>query len=1387
MVSQIQQPSFRGAPRVLLIGEDARVVAEIAGLVHDEFQQAVVSGIVSAERLGARERDDTYDLCVVATESQPRCLSAVEWMRRHQRQCPLLLVLGFDQEELAAEVTRLGVEDYVLKTPHYQPRLRAVVSDLIHSRRKLSQTPDSPMISAQQFRDVVENSAQGILIQVDDRPVYANAALARMLGHTDPKELLVLDSVYDFVDSWDLPRLRRITAQHGAGREPPPHFVFRARRRDGGLVWLENRVNEASWNKRPAVQWNMVDVSDRQRAMNALRLATSVARRVDLAGDFDMAIGTALRWLARGMGWEVAESWIPASDGALEPGPVWCGNRHRFRGFIAGSRGQRFKPGEGLPGRVLMSGLPEWMEDVSVASGYFRRCILANEAGLRSACAIPVIAHGRTIAVLCFFMSESLPRSEQLVAALSAGAASLGPVMNQIEAENERRANVARTEVLISRNLDGILVVNDRDEILFANPAAEKSFGRSLDDLKGMRFGAPSMGQDVAEVEIHNPSTGANRVNEMRFADIHWDGEKARLVSLRDVTERLETRKALENHQAALQERVKELRCLYRISNELARTDAEWDEVLRNIVADIPPGWFYPESTCARLRVEDREVVSKHFQATKWSLICEVRVDTEAIGVVEVFYLEEKPERDIGPFLKEERHLLEDIARRIGQAVANRRYQEALQDSRRRFQDFAEAASDWLWEMDEHLRFSYFSERIEAVMGQPVSHWLGKAREELTGDGTEEDPKWRRHRADLEARRAFRDFRYTVALPGGSVKHIAISGVPVYDDQGKFRGYRGTGTDETRTVEAHDRAWESEHRLQTVADRLPGVVFQRLRKPDGRIEYPYLSAGVERILGYSAEELQNDPLIWTDLIHPDDRPRFEVAVAESGKTLEPMDFTFRMAPRAGEDRWVWHRSRPRRLANGDTLWDCIELDITKQKKAEARVQYLGYHDQLTGMPNRQLFVERVDQVLPLALRNEQTVAVAMLGLKRFKQVNEEFGMAGGDEVLRVAAERFKDCLRPGDTVARLGGDRFLLLLPSVNENPTTHKPFDRLLRAMDQPIIINHRQILVTFNMGIAVFPRDGRSAEELIQKADTAQAHFSRWGPGYGYTFYQGSMPSSETSKLALEKELSDGIESPDQLKAYFQPLYEAATGRLTGVETLARWMHPNRGLVAPGEFIQLAEDTGLINPLGLKILRQACAEAGRWRVAGLSDITVSVNLSAKQIRDPHLAGSIKNILDETRMPPERLVLEVTESTLIADLDYATQFMEELVAEGVKFSLDDFGVGYSSLSYLGRLPVHSLKIDRSFVRDLRDDPRGESTIKAVVALAHALDLNVTAEGIETTEQLEHVKQLGCDCLQGFLLGRPMPADELGSLLAAPGAAGGGYPGQVGASGRDLG
>lgn len=828
-----------------------------------------------------------------------------------------------------------------------------------------------------------------------------------------------------------------------------------------------------------------------------------------------------------------------------------------------------------------------------------------------------------------------------------------------------------------------------------------------------------------------------------------------------DITREHEAEQALRQRTLDLEERVKELHCLYGVSRVLSSREESLAEQLERVAALIPDGFHYPADTVCRVRLDRHEAASPGFRDTAQCLAADVTIDDTRRGRIEVFYLgKESP-----PFLPEERYLLDELASRLSQTLRLREREHQLETSRQTFRDFAEAASDWLWEMDAGLRFTDISRRFTEITGIAREDVLGKTRWDYSGVNRDADPAWRRHLEDLRAHRPFRDFRYSVTPPStGRTVHVRVSGKPLFDERGRFLGYRGTGTDETAEIEAREQAREMETRLTGIADRLPGIVFQRVLKANGEIAYPYMSAATGEVLGIDAEELMRDPKLGPETVHPEDRGRVRAAMLESARTLEPMDVEFRVRDANGAYRWTWQRSLPRRLDNGDVVWECIELNIDDRKKAQERAEHLAYYDQTTGLPNRRLFVERLRQVLPLARRSGEPLSVAVIGLNGFKRINQSFGMTGGDSVLHQAGERFQRCLRPGDTVAHLGGDRYLLLLPGVGATGRTHKPLFRLLREMERPFRIGEHRVNLTFNMGIATFGVDADDEETLISRADTAQIRCKRLGPA-NYLFFSKSV-QDEAAPVLVESQLRDAI-GTGQLEPYYQPLVDARTGRIMGAESLVRWNHPQRGLLTPAAFLDIAEESGLIVPLGEEMLRAACSGVARWKSEGVADISVNVNLSAVQIASPALRERLRQILDEVGVEPSRLVLEITESTLISDVDRVIPFMNQVIRSGVRFAMDDFGVGYSSLSYLSRFPLHEVKVDRLFTRSVATDSRTAAVVSAIVAMARSLNLTVIGEGVEEAGQERALRQCGCDLLQGYRFGRPMPAEEFERLLRA--------------------
>jgi diguanylate cyclase (GGDEF)-like protein len=438
------------------------------------------------------------------------------------------------------------------------------------------------------------------------------------------------------------------------------------------------------------------------------------------------------------------------------------------------------------------------------------------------------------------------------------------------------------------------------------------------------------------------------------------------------------------------------------------------------------------------------------------------------------------------------------------------------------------------------------------------------------------------------------------------------------------------------------------------------------------------------------------------------------------------------------------------------------LDITERKRAEEQVRTLAYHDGLTGLPNRLVFQDRLALAVAQAHRRGKGLAVLFLDLDRFKVINDSLGHSVGDLLIREVAVRLRSCLRVGDTVARLGGDEFTLLLPDVEDAMDTVRVANKALEIIRMPFDIDGRELFVTASMGISLYPGDGHDPETLVKNADAAMYRAKEQGRDT-YQLYTPALNATALERLALESSLRKAL-AQDELLLHYQPILDVATRRVHGLEALLRWRHPELGLVSPGEFIPLAELTGLILPMGPWVLRTACAQTRAWqeRQPGLR---IAVNLSARQFQEPGLVSHVTAALEETGLEPRYLQLEITETNAMHHAQTAIQTLRELKALGVGLSIDDFGTGYSSLSYLKRFPIDTLKIDQSFIRDIGTDPDDAAIASAIIALAHTLKLSVVAEGVETPEQLSFLSRYGCDRTQGYLFSPPLPAEGCAELL----------------------
>ncbi|WP_019142283.1 putative bifunctional diguanylate cyclase/phosphodiesterase [Noviherbaspirillum massiliense] len=433
------------------------------------------------------------------------------------------------------------------------------------------------------------------------------------------------------------------------------------------------------------------------------------------------------------------------------------------------------------------------------------------------------------------------------------------------------------------------------------------------------------------------------------------------------------------------------------------------------------------------------------------------------------------------------------------------------------------------------------------------------------------------------------------------------------------------------------------------------------------------------------------------------------------------------------------------------------------RHANERLHHLALHDGLTRLPNRTLLEDRIIQAISSAQRSGKPFSVMFLDLDRFKTINDSLGHHYGDKLLQAVAQRLTAILRSEDTVARIGGDEFVVVLREMAEAQAAAHIAEKILTALARPFSIEGQEQNISSSIGISIYPDDGTDLRALMMHADSAMYHAKNMGRN-NYQFFTKEMNAAAAMRLEMEKSLRHALEN-GEFELHYQPKVSTASGEIVAMEALVRWRHPQKGLVSPAEFIPLAEDMGLIIPLGAWVLSTACRQNRQWQLSGLPRLRVAVNLSAVQFRQKDLVEFIAQVLEDTGLEASCLELEVTESTVMQDAEEAALILERLHAKGIHISIDDFGTGYSSLSYLKRFHLDSLKIDRSFVRDISSDPDDAAIVKSVIALAHSLRLRVIAEGVETGEQLAFLRTLGCDEYQGYYRSRPLPAQEFERLL----------------------
>ncbi|MGE5465767.1 MAG: EAL domain-containing protein [Methanocella sp.] len=622
----------------------------------------------------------------------------------------------------------------------------------------------------------------------------------------------------------------------------------------------------------------------------------------------------------------------------------------------------------------------------------------------------------------------------------------------------------------------------------------------------------------------------------------------------------------------------------------------------------------------------------------------------------------------------------------------------------------------------------------------------------------------RQHRIDANTERLLRGeivepYESERVAKDGTIVSVLVTISPLKDAAGKTVGASFILHDISALKRAEAALRQSERQFRQLATNIPEV-FWIMDVATQAITF--VSPAYQRVWGraWKGEPIRLDA--WMEVLHPDDRRRVRKAMkdlVEGGYSQE-----YRVMRPDGSFRWIHDRAFPvREDLNRVTRITGIAEDITERKEIEEQLRYLAHFDQLTGLPNRVLFKDRLEQALAQAARTRRHVAVLFVDLDGFKIVNDTYGHAAADDLLADVARRLKSCTRASDTVARLGGDEFGIVVTNLDHEKSGYRVAQKIIEALARPFYSPGKEAFVSASIGLAVYPWDGMDAERLTRNADTAMYKAKQLGRN-NCQRYTAEMDASVQQRLALEKYLRRAVED-NAFRLHYQPAVSLRTGMVTQMEALLRWNHPERGEVSPSDFVPLLEDLGLIARVSDWVLRNACEQANVWRGAGHGAVKVAVNVSARQLLNQDLSKHVLSVVRETACDPQQIELEITESFLMLNIDAAAQTLSELRDAGINLTLDDFGTGYSSLSHLSRFPIDAVKIDRTFVVDLPGNRHHAAIARSVINLAHNLDMRVIAEGVESAPQLDFLCGHQCDEVQGYYFARAVPAHECLPLL----------------------
>jgi diguanylate cyclase (GGDEF)-like protein/PAS domain S-box-containing protein len=1036
------------------------------------------------------------------------------------------------------------------------------------------------------------------------------------------------------------------------------------------------------------------------------QLLHAIAGAISTAPDFETALELTLRQICEERHWACGEVWLwDDRDACLRRSPIGYAQTSDLEDFCQVSRDYTFAPKIGLPGRVWSFQQAEWHYDVSQQSStVFPRAQLAREWGLKTGLGVPILAGDRAIAVLALFRFEAGDRDPQEIALFDTIAAQLGNLWQCRQTEVALRESQRRLATLID-SLPGIAFACGNDSEWSMTYLSEGCFyltGYHSEELIGQ-------GQATTYNNITHPD------------DLPRVLECIRLALERDETYVVE----------------------YRIRTKDGREK-----------------WLWEKGAC----IFDRD---GQFQG------------------IEGF--------------------ITDITER-------KHAEDELRQAEQKYRSIFENAVEGIFQTSPEGHYVTVNPMLAKIYGYDSPEELIDSICDIEHQLYVRPSRRFQFKRLLEEQDAVWAFESQVYRKDGSIIWISENARAIRDETGQLLGYEGTVEDITRRKQAEAEIHKRDLLLQGVADAMNHLLVDSDRHM-GTVEALRtlgIAARVDRV--YICE---NHPHPETG--EPSTSMRFEWTREGVEPTINQPQWQNQGYHSTGVSRWYETlatgstvagitRELPaceRPILEGDDIlsilmvpivvdnkfWGYIGFDdchcerrwskseesiliaiaasiggALQRHRTEEAIRHHAFHDLLTGLPNRMLFDNRLFLTLKNARDRNSKLAVMFLDLDRFKIINDTLGHAIGDGLLKQVAQRLTECLREEDTIARWGGDEFILLLPNIGCREDVVKIAQRILDSLRPTFAIDTHKLHISCSLGIAVYPEQGEDAETLLKHADAA-LYLAKDSGRSNYQFYSPAMGAQASELLLLENHLHQALDRGEFI-IYYQPQVQAKTAEITGMEALTYWRHSELGLVSPQMFIDLAEDTGSIVPIGDWVLREACTRNKAWQDAGLPHRCVAVNLSPRQFREPDLVQKVAQILEETGLEAKYLELEITEETAMDNLEFTRGVLMQLRDLGVRISMDDFGVGYASLNYLKQLPLNTIKIDLSFIRDLMVNPVDMAIVRAIVELGRGLDLTVVAEGVETLEQWKALRDLGCQMIQGYSISAPLLPDEATKLLS---------------------